>query len=41
MGLRVATNVQSLNAQRNLSVASEKQAQTLNKLSSEIGRAHV
>jgi len=34
MGLRVATNVQSLNAQRNLSVASEKQAQTLNKLSS-------
>src|SRR3989338_4398659 len=34
MGMRIATNVQSLNAQRNLSVASEKQALTLNKLSS-------
>lgn len=34
MGLRIATNVQSLNAQRNLSVTNEKQANTLNKLSS-------
>jgi len=34
MGLRIATNVQSLNAQRNLGVASEKQASVLNKLSS-------
>ena len=34
MGLRIATNVPSMNAQRNLSVTSEKQANTLNKLSS-------
>lgn len=34
MGLRIATNVQSMNAQRNLGVSFEKQANTLNKLSS-------
>ncbi len=34
MGLRIATNVQSMNAQRNLGVAFEKQAGSLNKLSS-------
>ena len=34
MGLRIATNVQSMNAQRNLSQTSEKQAASLNKLSS-------
>jgi flagellin len=34
MGLRIATNVISLNAQRNLSNTSEKQASSLNKLSS-------
>lgn len=34
MGLRIATNVTSLNAQRNLTVSNEKQAVTLNKLSS-------
>lgn len=34
MGLRIATNVQSMNAQRNLGAASEKQASVLNKLSS-------
>lgn len=34
MGLRIATNVQSLNAQRNLTTSNEKQANTLNKLSS-------
>src|SRR4051812_27025166 len=34
MGLRIATNVQSMNAQRNLAATSEKQALSLNKLSS-------
>lgn len=34
MGLRINTNVQSLNAQRNLSISNEKQALSLNKLSS-------
>ena len=34
MGLRIATNVQSMNAQRNLGVSNEKQANSLNKLSS-------
>jgi len=34
MGLRIATNVQSLNAQRNLGTSFEKQAGSLNKLSS-------
>jgi flagellin len=34
MGLRINTNVQSLNAQRNLTVSNEKQALSLNKLSS-------
>lgn len=34
MGLRIATNVQSLNAQRNLSISNDKQAVSLNKLSS-------
>ncbi len=34
MGLRIATNVQSMNAQRNLGLSNEKQANTLNKLSS-------
>lgn len=34
MGLRIATNVQSMNAQRNLGVSNEKQAASLNKLSS-------
>ncbi len=34
MGLRIATNVQSMNAQRNLGTSFEKQAGSLNKLSS-------
>lgn len=34
MGLRIATNVTSMNSQRNLAVTSERQAVTLNKLSS-------
>jgi flagellin len=34
MGLRIATNVQSMNAQRNLSQTSERQATSLNKMSS-------
>jgi flagellin len=34
MGLRIATNVTSMNAQRNLGVANDKQANSLNKLSS-------
>lgn len=34
MGLRINTNVQSMNAQRNLALSNEKQANTLNKLSS-------
>jgi len=34
MGLRIATNVQSMNAQRNLGTSFEKQASSLNKLSS-------
>ncbi|RYZ81326.1 MAG: flagellin FliC [Proteobacteria bacterium] len=34
MGLRINTNVQSLNAQRNLTASNEKQALSLNKLSS-------
>ena len=34
MGLRIATNVQSMNAQRNLAASNEKQASSLNKLSS-------
>lgn len=34
MGLRINTNVQSLNAQRNLGISNEKQAASLNKLSS-------
>ena len=34
MGLRIATNVVSMNAQRNLSQTSEKQAASLNKMSS-------
>ena len=34
MGLRIATNVQSMNAQRNLGTSFEKQANSLNKLSS-------
>ncbi len=34
MGLRIATNVQSMNAQRNLGISNEKQATSLNKLSS-------
>jgi flagellin len=34
MGLRIATNVQSMNAQRNLGVSNDKQASSLNKLSS-------
>lgn len=34
MGLRIATNVASMNAQRNLGISNEKQSVTLNKLSS-------
>jgi len=34
MGLRINTNVQSMNAQRNLGISNEKQGLTLNKLSS-------
>jgi flagellin len=34
MGLRIATNVQSMNAQRNLGLSNERQANSLNKLSS-------
>ena len=34
MGLRIATNVQSMNAQRNLGTSFEKQSNSLNKLSS-------
>jgi len=34
MGLRIATNVQSMNAQRNLGVSFDKQANSLSKLSS-------
>lgn len=34
MGLRIATNVQSMNAQRNLGISNDKQATSLNKLSS-------
>lgn len=34
MGLRIATNVQSMNAQRNLGITNDKQAGSLNKLSS-------
>ncbi|MCO5144345.1 MAG: flagellin FliC [Oligoflexia bacterium] len=34
MGMRIATNVQSLNAQRNLTTSNEKQGVVLNKLSS-------
>ena len=34
MGLRIATNIQSMNAQRNLGASFEKQASSLNKLSS-------
>jgi flagellin len=34
MGLRIATNVQSLNAQRNLGISNDRQATSLNKLSS-------
>jgi flagellin len=34
MGLRIATNIQSMNAQRNLGSSFEKQASALNKLSS-------
>jgi flagellin len=34
MGLRINTNVQSLNAQRNLGISNDKQAVSLNKLSS-------
>ena len=34
MGMRIATNVQSMNAQRNLATTSDKQAAALNKLSS-------
>ncbi|MGZ3693855.1 MAG: flagellin N-terminal helical domain-containing protein [Bdellovibrionota bacterium] len=34
MGLRIATNTTSMNAQRNLGITNEKQANTLNKLSS-------
>jgi len=34
MGLRIATNVQSMNAQRNLAATGEKQAASLNKMSS-------
>jgi len=34
MGLRIATNVQSMNAQRNLTASSERQSLSLNKLSS-------
>jgi flagellin len=34
MGLRIATNIQSMNAQRNLSGSFERQASALNKLSS-------
>lgn len=34
MGLRIATNVQSMNAQRNLGISNDKQANSLNKLSS-------
>lgn len=34
MGLRIATNVQSMNAQRNLGISNDKQASSLNKLSS-------
>jgi flagellin len=34
MGLRINTNVQSMNAQRNLSISNEKQANSLSKLSS-------
>lgn len=34
MGLRIATNVQSMNAQRNLGLSNERQGSSLNKLSS-------
>jgi flagellin len=34
MGMRIATNVQAMNAQRNLSISNDKQASTLSKLSS-------
>lgn len=34
MGFRIATNVQSMNAQRNLGISNERQANSLNKLSS-------
>ena len=34
MGLRISTNIQSMNAQRNLAATSEKQAMSLNKMSS-------
>lgn len=34
MGLRIATNVQSMNAQRNLGISNDRQAVSLNKLSS-------
>lgn len=34
MGLRIATNVTSMNAQRNLTVSNERQSNSLNKLSS-------
>src|SRR4051812_5255159 len=34
MGLRVQTNVQALNAQRNLGISNEKQALSLTKMSS-------
>jgi flagellin len=34
MGLRIATNVQSMNAQRNLGLSNERQGNSLNKLSS-------
>lgn len=34
MGLRIATNTTSMNAQRNLGISNERQANTLNKLSS-------
>ncbi len=34
MGLRIATNVQALNAQRNLGISNEKQALSLSKMSS-------
>ena len=34
MGLRINTNVQSMNAQRNLGISNDKQANSLSKLSS-------